>query len=62
MIDRRLYLPQEWFDDEHHERWTKCGILQDTPFQTKPELGWTMLEPLIQQGVVPFKWVTMDEG
>jgi SRSO17 transposase len=62
LIDRRLYLPEEWFDDDHRERWKKCGIPKDTPFQTKLELGWAMLEPLIQRGVVPFKWVTMDEG
>ncbi len=62
LIDRRLYLPQEWFDDVHRERWKKCGIPQDTPFQTKPELGWAMLAPLIQHEVLPFQWVTMDEG
>ena len=62
MIDRRLYLPEVWFDKDHRERWRKCGIPKDTPFQTKPALGWAMLEPLIQRGVLPFKWVTMDEG
>ena len=62
LIDRRLYLPEEWFDDDHKERWKKCGIPKDTPFQTKPQLGWAMLEPLIQRGGLPFQWVTMDEG
>jgi SRSO17 transposase len=62
LIDRRLYLPEEWFDDDHRERWNKCGIQKATPFQTKPQLGWAMLEPLIQRGVLPFQWVTMDQG
>lgn len=62
LIDRRLYLPEDWFDDAHHDRWQKCGIPQDTPFQTKPELGWAMLESVIQRAVLPFQWVTMDEG
>ncbi len=39
LIDRRLYLPEEWFDDDYRERWKKCGIPSDTPFQTKPQLG-----------------------
>jgi SRSO17 transposase len=62
MIDRRLYLPAEWFEADHRERWKKCGIPDGTPFQTKPELGWAMLTPLIQRDRLPFKWVTMDEG
>jgi SRSO17 transposase len=62
MIDRRLYLPQEWFEADHRERWEKCGIPEGTVFRTKPELGWAMIEPLIQRGVVPFQWIVMDEG
>ena len=60
-LDRRLYLHGEWFADDHRERWQKCGIPKDTPFQTKPQLAWTMLEPLCTRGVLPFQWVTMDE-
>jgi len=62
LIDRRLYLPQEWFEADHQERWKKCGIPEGTEFRTKPELGWAMLEPLIQRGELPFQWVVMDEG
>jgi SRSO17 transposase len=61
LIDRRLYLLAEWFADDHRERWEKCGIPDGTPFQTKPQLAWAMLEPLRARGIVPFQWVTMDE-
>jgi SRSO17 transposase len=62
LLDRRLYLPKEWFDDAHQERWHKCGIPEEVTFQTKPQLGWEMVEVLLHRGRVPFQWVAMDEG
>jgi SRSO17 transposase len=61
LLDRRLYLPDEWFDAEQRERWQKCGI-PDVGMQTKPELGWEMLEALIARAVVPFSFIAMDAG
>lgn len=62
LLDRRLYLPKEWFDPAHQERWHRCGIPAAVPFQTKPALGWDMVEAVLQRGAVPFQWVAMDEG
>jgi SRSO17 transposase len=62
LLDRRLYLPQEWFEESHRERWLKCGIPQDVTFRTTPQLGAEMVEAVIAAAVVPFQWVTMDEG
>ena len=62
LLDRRLYLPDAWFDAAHQERWQKCGIPADVIFQTKPELGWDMLAAVIRRGEVPFQWVAMDEA
>ncbi len=62
LLDRRLYLPQAWFAEDHRERWTKCGIPDDVTFQTKPQLGAEMIQAMVAEGVVPFRWVTMDEG
>lgn len=62
LLDRRLYLPEEWFDEAHRERWKKCGIPKDTPFRSKPTLGAEMVEAVLTGGSVPFQWVTMDEG
>lgn len=61
-LDRRLYLPQDWFDAAHQERWHKCGIPDEVVFQTKPELGWAMLKPLLTTPVIPFRWIVMDAG
>jgi SRSO17 transposase len=62
LLDRRLYLPKKWFDEAHRKRWRKCGIPKDTTFRTTPELGAEMIDALLETGVVPFQWVTMDEG
>lgn len=62
LLDRRLYLPREWFKEDHQTRWQKCGIPNDVVFQTKPELGQAMLQAVVTEGGLPFRWVTMDEG
>ncbi len=62
LLDRRLFLPQEWFDQAHRNRWVKCRIPPETPFRSKPTLGAEMVDALLTAGTVPFQWVTMDEG
>jgi SRSO17 transposase len=60
-LDKRLYLPGEWFDEAHRERWQKCGIPRETHFQTEPALALDIVRELVARGTVPFKWVTFDE-
>jgi SRSO17 transposase len=60
--DRRLYLPDEWFDAAHRERWQRCGIPQETPFTTKQTLALEMLQALVTPGTLRFGWVTCDEA
>lgn len=62
LLDRRLYLPEEWFDDDHQGRWKACGIPKGTPFQTRPELALDMLQAVVAEGALRFLWVTCDEG
>jgi SRSO17 transposase len=62
LLDRRLFLPQAWFAQDHQERWKKCGIPNEVTFQTKPALGAALIQAVAAEGVVPFRWVTMDEG
>ncbi len=44
LLDRRLYLPTEWFGADHRERWEACRIPEGTTFQTKPELAAALVE------------------
>lgn len=62
LLDRRLFLPEAWFNDAHRERRQKCGVPADVTFKTKPELAAELFQAVVAEGVVPFDWVTMDEG
>jgi SRSO17 transposase len=62
LVDRRLYLPQAWFDAAHAGRRQACGVPPETPFRTKPELAWEMLCAARERGSLSFRYVTMDEG
>lgn len=61
LLDGRLYLPKEWFAADSQERWQRCGIPQGTPFRTKPQLAWEMVQGAHDSGAVPFSWVVCDE-
>jgi SRSO17 transposase len=60
-LDRRLYMPESWFDKEHAAKRKKCGVPKDLVFKTEPELGLEMLTKINERGVVPFAWVNADE-
>jgi len=61
LLDRRLYVPQEWFEPGSQDRRERCGIPEGTAFRTKPELAREMIEALHATGCLPFGWVTCDE-
>src|SRR5918997_2659965 len=63
LLDRRLYLPQEWVEDAAYAaRREACGVPPDTVFQTKPQLGAAMLQAVRQAGTLRCRWVACDEG
>ena len=62
LLDRRLYLPESWFDQDYRERWEKCGIPEDTTFKTESELALDMLKSVIAAGSLRLRWVTCDES
>ena len=57
LIDRELYLPQDWTDDL--ARCRHAGIPDTISFRTKPDLAIAMLERL-HQARVPVDWVVAD--
>jgi SRSO17 transposase len=57
LIDRALYLPEEWAADD--ERRMLAGVPEDVAFATKPKLGRAMLERALAAGV-PCAWVAAD--
>jgi SRSO17 transposase len=63
LLDRRLYLPKEWVEDEDFaERRQKCGVPTDIDFRTTPELGWEMIREVVDDQQLRAHWVTCDEA
>jgi SRSO17 transposase len=61
LLDRRLFLPEKWFDKEHEERREKCRIPEGTTFKTKPQLALEMILALHREGLFDARWVTGDD-
>jgi len=49
-LDRRLYLPESWFDEDHKTRWQDCQIPEEIVFQTKHELAVQLVEGIMAFG------------
>lgn len=58
LIDRALYLPREWADDQ--ERRVEAKVPDAVSFATKPTLAREMLARALEAGV-PATWITADE-
>lgn len=58
LVDRELYLPQEWAEDLTRRQ--AAQVPQTVEFATKPMLARQMLARLLAAGL-PFEWVSGDE-
>lgn len=61
LLDRRLYLPKDWFTAAYRDRWHACAIPADTTFQTKPRLAAALVAAARQDGDLRARWLTCDE-
>jgi SRSO17 transposase len=60
LVDKRLFLPEEWWTDAYAARRTKCHVPDTLTFQSKPQLAATMLQAIVHEGLLPFKYVVAD--
>ena len=58
LVDRELYLPEEWATDGQRRR--AAAVPDEAQFATKPELARRMIERALEAGA-PCKWVAGDE-
>lgn len=58
LVDRELYLPEEWAADG--ERCRAAAVPEGTEFATKPELARCMIKRALDAGA-PFHWIAGDE-
>ena len=62
LLDRRRYLPEEWFAAAHRERWGKCGIPDAALFKTKQALALERVQASGTEGGPRFRWLTCAEA
>jgi len=60
LIDKRLFIHEQWFTDEYEVRRKKCDLPEDIVFRTKPQLAVEMLTTIHQEQILPFKYVLGD--
>ena len=60
LVEKRLFIPEQWFSDQYHGRREKCNLPEDTVFRTKPQLAAEMLQAIYEEKTLPFKYVLGD--
>ena len=60
LLDKRLFIPEKWFNDDYEVRRNKCKIPENLEFKTKPQLAVEMFHDLQEQKSLPYKYVLAD--
>jgi len=60
LVDKRLFIPEQWFSDDYQNRRSKCNLPKDIVFRTKPQLAVEMLNAMVDEKVLPFKYILAD--
>jgi SRSO17 transposase len=60
LLDKRLFIPEKWFSDDYKARRKKCKLPENIEFKTKPQLAVEMLNNIVAENIIPFKYVLGD--
>jgi SRSO17 transposase len=60
LVDKRLFLPEVWWTQAYAPRRAKCNIPEELTFQSKPQLAAALLQGIVREGLLPFKYVVAD--
>lgn len=60
LVDKRLFVPEKWFEAEYEQRRKKCKMPENLEFRSKPELAVEMLNEISGQNKLPYKYVVAD--
>jgi len=60
LVDKRLFLPKQWFDADYADKRKECDVPEELEFQSKPQLAAEMLQALYKENIIPFKYIVAD--
>ena len=60
LVDKRLFIPEQWFSAAYAERRHKCKVPDEVAFHTKPQLAAEMVRAIRSEGRLPFKYLVAD--
>jgi len=56
-LDKRLFVPELWFDEDHKKKREKLKFPEGVAFKTKPQLAAEMFEGIVKDEIIPFRYV-----
>jgi SRSO17 transposase len=60
LLDGQLFVPEDWFADQHAALRQAVGLPPDLTFQTKPQLAVQLVRAIVAEKTVPARWVAAD--
>jgi len=60
LLNTKLYMPEEWFDDEHKALRDETNVPEELTFQTKTEIALELLTEEADNEAFKCRWVGMD--
>jgi hypothetical protein len=60
LVETKLYLPQQWFEQTYAKKHDECQIPKETTSQTKNEIATQMIDKLISENQFTVRWVGCD--
>ena len=59
-LDKRLFVPEEWFSEEYKYKREKCNFPEDLTFRTKPQLASEILSEIHEEQTIVYKYIVAD--
>ena len=60
LVDRELYIPEKWFNEDYTELRKKCGVSEEKCFKTKNEIALEMIRDIFKNCKLNIKWIGGD--
>ncbi|HEY3111373.1 MAG TPA: transposase [Chloroflexota bacterium] len=60
IVDRRLFMPEQWFSPAYEERRRRCGVPPALRFRSRSELARDMIHAAERRRALPFRLATVD--